>query len=172
MRFWKAPLLPAMIGGIAMLVATPRVAAGQTAETAAPVVEQAESPKAPQPMRLYVGMWTLHLKDPAYKLDNNWLVGITWRGYFVGTFLNSYGKRAYTAGIQRPIVQDGSGAMQSMLGFRVGAISGYDGRFMKIARETPVLPIVSAFGMVEYQRIGIEVSYTFVIVSAAVTYRF
>jgi len=171
MRVLKSPGLPALICGVAILIGVPRAAIAQTVESAPPG-EQAERSKPSQPMRLYVGMWTLHFKDPARKIDNNWLIGVTWRGYFAGTFLNSFGKRAYTAGIQGPIVQDRSGALRSMLGVRAGAISGYDGRFMKFANKTPVLPIASVFGMLEYQRTGIEVSYTFVILSAAITYRF
>lgn len=169
MRFSRA--LPAFICGIAVLIAMPRAALAQAAETSTPA-GQAESANSRQPARLYVGMWTVHFKDPARKIDNNWLVGVTWRGFFAGTFLNSFGRRAYTAGLQRPIVEDRSGGLRSVLGVRVGAISGYDGRFMKIANKTPVLPIASVFGLVEYQRTGIEVSYTFVILSAAMTFRF
>ena len=60
-----------------------------------------EAPRHREPTRLYFGMWTTHLKHDVIALDNNWVVGGTYRGVFGGTFLNSFGRRAFTAGIQR-----------------------------------------------------------------------
>ena len=114
----------------------------------------------------------MHVREPERRIDNNWLVGIVYRGFFGGTFVNSFGKRAYTAGIQRSIVHFGKSHSRAEIGYRVGAISGYDGRFMRFARNTPVLPIGTIYGIVEHRRVGVEMSYTFVVVSAALTYRF
>src|SRR5262245_14890566 len=93
-----------------------------------------------EPTRVYVGMWTTHLKHETLGLNNNWVAGLTYRGFFGATFLNSYGRRAYTAGIQRTIIGSQPRPVGVSLGYRVGLVSGYDGRFMRIARETPVLP--------------------------------
>ena len=54
----------------------------------------------------------------------------------------------------------------------MGLVSGYDGRFMPIARDTPVLPFIQPFVTVDVQHIGVEVSYTFVVMSVAASYRF
>jgi hypothetical protein len=121
--------------------------------------------------RIFLGMWTTHLKHRTITLDNNWLVGVAWRGFFGGTFVNSFGRRAYSAGIQRTPLVRSRGAITSALGFRLGLVSGYDGRFMRIARDSPVLPLISAYGNVDVGRVGVEVSYTIVVVSVAMSYR-
>jgi hypothetical protein len=43
---------------------------------------------------------------------------------------------------------------------------------MRIARDTPVLPLVQPFATIDVGRVGVEVSYTFVIVSVATSVRF
>ena len=48
----------------------------------------------------------------------------------------------------------------------------YDGRLMRIARKTPVLPLVQPVVTVDVWHIGVEVSYTFVVLSTALSYRF
>lgn len=125
-----------------------------------------------EPTRLYFGMWTTHLKHDGVSLQNNWVVGLTFRGFFGGTFLNSYGRRAFTAGIQRTILSAEPRPIGASLGYRLGVVSGYDGRFMAIARETPVLPFVQPFVMIDVNRVGVEIQYTFVIVSVAASVKF
>jgi hypothetical protein len=124
------------------------------------------------PTRIYFGMCTLHLRDDVVALDNNWAIGIASHGFFGATFLNSYGRRAYTTGLQRTIFSTEPALVGASLGFRLGLISGYDGRFMRIARDTPVLPLVQPFASVDVGHVGVEISYTFVIVSMAIAYKF
>lgn len=128
--------------------------------------------RKPAPRRLYAGMWTVHLKDDALVIDNNWAVGVTAGGYFGAAFLNSYGEPAFAGGLQRTLVSSAPGPVVMSAGFRLGAITGYDARLMPFARKTPVLPLVQPFAMVDIRRVGIEVSYTFVIVSVATSLRF
>jgi hypothetical protein len=117
-------------------------------------------------------MWTTHLKHHVIAIDSNWAVGFTHRGYFVGTFRNSFGRQAYTVGIQHAFVTRHRGRLTTSLGGRLGAVYGYDGRFMRLARDTPVLPLFQAWGNVDVGRVGIEVSYTFVVVSVTTSFRF
>ena len=117
-------------------------------------------------------MWTAHLKHDALTLDNNWLVGVAARGYFGATFLNSFGRRGFTGGIQRTIAASDPRPFGASLGVRLGFITGYDGRLMRVARDTPVLPLIQPYATIDVQRIGIEVSYTLVVVSAAVSIGF
>jgi hypothetical protein len=124
------------------------------------------------PTRIYIGMWTMHLKHDVLTLDNNWVVGLTWRGYFGATFLNSFGRRAYTGGIQRTLFRTPPHLLGASLGYRLGFVTGYDGRFMDLARKTPILPLIQPFATVDVHHVGVEVSYTFVVVSVAVSYRF
>jgi hypothetical protein len=139
------------------------------AHRTAPQPDEASTPRT---TRLYVGMWTTHLKDDAIVLDNNWVVGLSARGYFGATFLNSFGRRAFAGGLQRTIVASDPAPIGASLGVRLGLITGYDGRLMRIARDTPVLPLIQPFATLDVQRIGFEVSFTFVVVSVAVSYGF
>ena len=63
-------------------------------------------------------------------------------------------------------------AIDASLGFRLGFITGYDGRLMRLARDTPVLPLVQPFARIDFQHVGVEVSYTFVVMSVGLSYRF
>jgi hypothetical protein len=160
-----------LAGALVLLGACPAPGFAQTADSGA--VAGSEPPqRGREPTRLYLGMWTMHAREIGGPIDSNWLVGVVYRGYFGGTFVNSFGKRAYTAGIQRSVLRYGESHTRGAVGFRVGAISGYDGRFMRLARQTPVLPIATVFGIVEHRRVGVELSYTLVVASAALTYRF
>jgi hypothetical protein len=158
----------------------PDLAAAQAAEPPetppiAPAADQAPDirpRRASLGTRLYFGMWTTHLREEVVTIDTNWLVGVSHGSFYAGTFVNSFGRRAYTAGYQRLLARAGDGPVSLSLGFRAGAISGYDGRFMRIARQTPVLPMVQAFGLLDVGRTGVELSYTLVVVSVAMSYRF
>ena len=77
-----------------------------------------------------------------------------------------------SGGIQRPLIRRDRGGVGALLGYRLGFVTGYDGRLMSFARKTPVLPLVQPFFSLDYHRIGVEVSYTFVVVSGAASYRF
>lgn len=156
-------LMPA---AVAAQIAPP---AETTSTTSAP---NPHEPGARHASRLYFGMWTTHLKYDAIVLDNNWVIGLSHRGFFGATFLNSFGRRAFTGGIQRTIVASEPRPVGASLGYRLGFVTGYDGRFMRIARKTPVLPLVQPFASIDVQRVGFEVSYTIVVVSIAVSYRF
>jgi hypothetical protein len=131
-----------------------------------------ETPTRHEPTRIYFGMWTTHLNRDVVALDNNWVVGLTYRGFFGATFLNSFGRRAFTAGIQRTLVASEPRPIGASLGLRIGLVSGYDGRFMQIARDTPLLPFAQPFVTIDIHHVGLEVSYTFVVVSVAASYRF
>jgi hypothetical protein len=147
------------------------VSAQPAANTAA--AEPATSARRPShPRRIYAGMWTTHLKEDTLVIDNNWAVGVTAGGYFVAAFLNSFGEPAFAGGLQRTLVSSAPHAVVVSAGYRLGAITGYDGRLMRIARKTPVLPLVQPFAMIDIHRVGIEVSCTFVVVSVATSFRF
>ena len=122
--------------------------------------------------RIYVGMWTMHLKDLTRGLDNNWLLGVSWRGYYAGTFVNSYGGRAVTAGIQRTVARGADAQVVPSLGYRLGFVTGYDERFMGIASKTPVLPLAQVVGDVEMGPTGLELAWAGLIASLGPNIRF
>ena len=166
--------LASLVVGALFLACLP--ARGWTQDTSAtgsgPVVDvDADHPR--EPSRMYMAMWTSHLKRDALAFDNNWAFGLSHRGIFGATFLNSYGRRAFTAGWQRTLVSGGSASGVAIAtGLRLGLISGYDDRLMPLAGKTPVLPLIQPFVVVDRGHVGVDVSYTFVVVSVALAYRF
>jgi hypothetical protein len=114
---------------------------------------------------LYLGMWTSHFRHFREGLVNNWLVGFGWKGYYAGTFINSYGHRAFTAGIERIVTRGAGGSVIPMLGYRLGLVSGYDQRFLSIAGKTPVLPMAQLTGAVEMGPTGIGVAWSGLVAS-------
>lgn len=117
-------------------------------------------PTSSSEVRLYVGMWTAHLKDLGRGFDNNWLLGVSWEGYYGGTFVNSYGDRAFTLGIQRKIAQSTSGTVQPGVGWRLGLVTGYDTRFSRFASVSPILPFGQLVGEVGVGQTGVEMGWT------------
>jgi hypothetical protein len=139
----------------------PRAAAAQTATAT-----------RREPVRIHLGMWTLHLREQPKRLDPNYLVGASYRHVFAATFINSFGNRAFGGGLETELVRGRKGVFSAALGGRVGLIYGYDERFIKLAHKTPILPMVQAFGLVELGRLGAEVSFTYVVVSVTGSIRF
>lgn len=122
---------------------------------------------------IYVGLWTTHLNAKRLHIDsNNPMIGITKGPVFATTFVNSFGKRAYAAGFQHAVLASSRGNAAASLGFRLGAISGYDERFLKFAADTPVLPMFSVYTLIEERHLGVELSWTMVVASAALCFKF
>ena len=157
------------------LLLVPAIAGAQeTSPDAHEAVEIVAAPdvRPPHPTRLYFGMWTMHLRHDVWALDNNWAIGLASHGFFGATFVNSFGHRAFTGGIQRTIVSTRPATFGASIGYRLGFVSGYDGRFIPLARKTPVLPLVQPFVSIDVTHVGVEVSYTFVVISVAASYKF
>lgn len=114
---------------------------------------------------VYLGMWTSHFRHFREGLASNWLVGVGWRGYYAGTFINSYGNRAFAAGIERTVVRGVSGSLIPMFGYRLGLVSGYDRRFLSLAAKTPVLPMAQLTGALEMGPTGVGVAWSGLVAS-------
>ncbi|HUE96197.1 MAG TPA: hypothetical protein VMN39_06035 [Longimicrobiaceae bacterium] len=110
-------------------------------------------------VRLHIGMWTSHLGNVSKGLDANWLVAMGWRGLYGGTFVNSFGRRAFAVGIERPLVRDDGGGVNTGLGYRFGLVTGYDERLIGLAAKTPVLPALQVMGDVAVGRTGLELAW-------------
>ena len=123
-------------------------------------------------VRLYVGMWTSHLRDIKGGLDNNWLVGASWRGLFGGTFVNSFGRRSYTAGIQRNVAGADDGGDSPSVGYRLGLVTGYDERFLSLASKSPIIPLAQVVGDVGVGSTRFEVAWAGLIASLTPSVRF
>lgn len=122
--------------------------------------------------RLYVGMWTSHLRNLRRGMEANSLLGIAYRGFYGATFINSFGDRAIAAGVQRTLAPaNPDSSPMAALGFRAGFLTGYDERFIAIAGKTPVLPFVQLVGILQQQRLGVEVAYSGVVASLMLSCR-
>jgi len=150
----------------ALLAAAPDFAAAQAAGEAPPATGTRHL------ARIYVGMWTAHIRKIHRGLDSNWLVGVTWRGFYGGTFINSYGDRSFAAGIQRTVARGRDGTLVPNFGYRVGLITGYDGRFIPLASKTPVLPLAQVLGGLDVGRTGLELGWAGLIASLSPAIRF
>jgi hypothetical protein len=132
-------------------------------------------PEPPYPLgtRVYFGMWSTHFRDLHRGLNSNQLIALAHRGYYGGTFINSFGDRSIVGGIQRSLKRtERSSSAAPTLGYRMGLLTGYDERFLGIAGKVPVLPFAQILGGLDYRRIGVELAYAGVVGSLAVNYRF
>jgi len=110
-------------------------------------------------VRVHVGMWTSHLSNLSKGLDANWLVAMGWKGLYGGTFVNSFGSRAFAFGIERPLVRDDGSGVSAGLGYRLGLVTGYDERLMGLAAKTPAIPALQVMGDVAVGRTGLELAW-------------
>jgi len=115
----------------------------------------------PEPSTLYLGMWTKHFHPG---ITDNQLVAVNIHGYFVGTFLNSWHDRSYAAGVERSVHHGSMGEKGTFsLGYRLGAINGYDSRLIRGAGSTPVVPFLQIIGNASYKRVGVQASYCWLV---------
>lgn len=128
----------------------------------------------PRPM-LGLGMWTYHLKRESEDFDNsrNDLIGLSYKGYFLATLVNSEDRRSYAAGIQRYwLTRNLRPDLTYQLGYRLGLIYGYDRKLGKYAAHIPVVPFPQFLFDLTWKHVGLELSYTWVVVSAGFYIRF
>lgn len=116
-------------------------------------------PGGPGGARLHVGMWTSHLASPGRGVDANWLLAVGWRGLYGGTFVNSFGGRSFAAGIERSVSRREEGRWSGGVGYRLGVVSGYDERLLRLAARTPVLPALQVMGDVGVGKTGLELAW-------------
>jgi hypothetical protein len=153
---------PMMTLLVLALVAAPAAAEPADSASARPAAERT---------RLYLGMWSAHVRDLGRGVDGNGLLGIAWRGYYAATFINSYGDRAVAAGIQRSFTAPRDGAFTKALGYRAGLVTGYDERFFGVGDKVPALPFAQLVGSVDYHNVGVELAYAGVVGSLVVNWR-
>jgi hypothetical protein len=110
-------------------------------------------------VRLHVGMWTTHLWRPTKGLDANWLVAVAWKGMYGGSFINSFGDRAFAAGLERSLARSDDGRLARGVGYRIGVVAGYDERLTGIAGTIPILPAFQMTSDVAVAGTGLELAW-------------
>jgi hypothetical protein len=127
----------------------------------------------PEPSALYLGMWSAHLNDPNFDVSNNWLIGYNFRGYFLGTFINSYNQRSWATGVQRSVWSIGKlDSLNTSLGYRLGLMTGYQNRFPQFYRNSPIIFFPEFYANVAFDYIGVQISYSWTVVTAGFFIRF
>jgi hypothetical protein len=117
-------------------------------------------------------MGTLHFRDFDRGVDNNWLLGMSWGRVYGATFINSFGKRAYSVGMQEFVARWSPGPTSVRLGYRAGLVTGYNERLFPLAGKTPVLPFLQPLVTVGASRLGVELSWAWVVASMALSVPF
>jgi hypothetical protein len=123
------------------------------------------------PLRVYTGMWTFHFRDPGAGVEPNHLLAVSWRGWYVAGFTNSFRQRAFSAGIERAPYSREVGPVTASAGYRAGLVSGYDERFHRIAAYTPVIPFLQLRASAEYRRAAVEWSWAGIVTSVSLNFR-
>lgn len=122
------------------------------------------------PNSLYLGMWTYHFNDANREIYNNELVMLVYRSFFFGTLVNCYDDRTYIFGIQRYMFENHiASCVDSRWGYRAGFIYGYDERLMPIAGKLKLLPCAQLIYDLGWKHMGVEVSFTGVVVSVGLS---
>jgi len=156
-----AASLCAVPPAVAQASVSPRFVPGDSTEARSPAMRT----------RIYVGMWSTHLRDINEGLDGNSLIGFAYRGFFGATFINSFGDRAVCLGLQRDFTPAADGVLTTGIGYRLGLITGYDERFFGIGDNVPVIPFIQLVGVVDYRNLGVELAYAGIVASLTLSVR-
>jgi hypothetical protein len=160
---------PALLGRIVLLLAflaglSPAAAADDQdtgADDSPSLLKMAWG--SPEPSTIYLGMWTKHFHPG---ITNNEMIAASLHGYFAGTFLNSWHERSYAVGLERSVHHGAIGEKGAYsLGYRLGAINGYDSRLIKGAGSTPVVPFLQIVANTSWKRVGVQASYCWLVVT-------
>ncbi|MGC1952945.1 MAG: hypothetical protein WA970_10320 [Gammaproteobacteria bacterium] len=112
----------------------------------------------------YLGMWSHHfLKDnDQYETTNN-LIGISYGGYYFGTFVNSYDDRTWSGGVQRDVYGSRWRRLNLESGYRAGLLYGYDTITLG---NTKLGPLFQVYADVSYRQFGLQFSWALEVVTA------
>jgi hypothetical protein len=140
-------------------------------QAASPELESGESRwwlglrGAPEPNRLYLGNWALHLKRMEDGLSAHHLLGATWRGFYLATFVNTHERRTWSAGVGRYLISmEGSGG-SLQFGYRAGLLAGYDHRLMAVAERWPAIPAAQITADARFRRVGMQAGWSWIVVT-------
>jgi hypothetical protein len=123
--------------------------------------------------RTLSGMWSTHLTDPDLDVQNNWLIGLNIEGFFVGTFINSYDKRSWAAGIERRVWSVGKkNGLNVSLGYRLGLMTGYEERFTMFFGHSPIILFPELISNIAYKNVGFQIGYSWTVLTGGFFWRF
>jgi len=120
---------------------------------------------SPEPNRLYVGKAALHLERIEDGLSWHPMLGVSWRGFFLKTFINTHEGRTWAGGIGRGILAAEGTDYGVRLGYRLGLVRGYDARLMRQAEEWPVLPAGQVVLDTRVRGVGVQFAWVWIVSS-------
>lgn len=105
---------------------------------------------AREPINLHLGQWSWHFNRTVAWNETNDLIAIEYRNVFVGSFVNSYGDRSYTAAYRLPYAM---GPLD--LGIKLGAVYGYQDNLVwwKEGNVAPFVLLDAALPITEHAAI-------------------
>ena len=122
--------------------------------------------------RVIWGMWTTHVNRHNDGWQNDRTAALIYDGYYGGTFRTTHGPRAYTLGVERSWLSGTAGALDGMVGFRMGVVYGYDGRLGWMAERYPILPFAQPVLYAGLGPLAVDLTYTWVVISTTAALRF
>jgi hypothetical protein len=120
---------------------------------------------SPEPSRLYVGKAALHLERMDEGLSWHPMVGVSWRGFFLKTFVNTHEGRTWAGGVGRGVLGAEGSDYAVRLGYRLGVVRGYDARLMRQAEEWPVLPAGQVVLDARVRGVGVQFAWVWIVSS-------
>ena len=119
---------------------------------------------------IYLGMWTVHFKSGEEQENTNNLVGLSWQGYYGGTFVNTHCDQVYSGGVQRSVFIDKWGNLEVEAGYRLGMMYGYT-KYLTLGGSR-WFPLFQTLLDIDYKGFGIEFSWAGVVATAGFYFRF
>ena len=111
---------------------------------------------------IFLGMWSYHYMHsrPFYHVNwHNYMVGMNYKSFFFGTFINSENRQSLFIGIRRNLWHRQIGNWNLQAGYNVGLIYGYrNGNGFFISKWSPVIPAPQVYFDATYYHVGIEVA--------------
>jgi len=123
--------------------------------------------------RVIGAVWGLHPFEPQFP-ELGWAsgFGLVVSQSFVGTFINSYGDRAFIGGVERYWATLRIGRVDAGVGYRAGLVTGYDERLFEVAKYTPVLPFGGLLVWTDLGPFGVDVMYVYKVITLEASLRF
>jgi hypothetical protein len=164
----------ALLLGSAALAAPPLSGVAQAEDTNSAAAKSSWLWGEPARNGLYLGMWSYHLNEESRKdnREEHHLAGLSYNGYYAGTFLNSHNDRVWAAGIQRTVARQQYGELSLEAGYRLGLMHGYDERLSSLAGRIPLFPLLQLTLDAYIRNVGVQLSWAGSVLAAGFTYRF
>lgn len=121
---------------------------------------------------IFLGMWSEHfIAGNEGHNTNNDLLGISYAGFYAGSFRNSDYDRSWAVGVQRDFYRKrwAGGDLRFDAGYRFGILHGYESYQIG---NSKLFPMLQVYGDVSYKRVGVQFSWAAEVVTAGFFFRF